>query len=758
MSSKNSISPNATTQILNRVSMKMFEPILEELYPDGQINGEEFVIGNIQGDAGSSMNINIGSKAGVWYDHTTGEGGKGAVYLIMGRFAICEKDAQNWLSDWLKDKGISFSEEDILELKAGRTKTEYIYRNWEGREVAVSVRNDWVENEKKKKKFSIRNPKTGEWKRPKGLIPCYNTDTIHQSEDDPIILVEGEKAAEALSGLGYLTTTSIGGAKAAAKTDWSILSGKDIIIWPDNDVAGDQYAQQVCSHLKAIQSASVCIVQPPLEWLEKYDAADAVDQGMSPKQIEEIIKSAQKVDLVKISEPSTDIKSEPDDGPTPLSIANRLLEQLPHAVNFNDTVSYWTEEFIYQSLDDGFLRKLAQREFGEYATAASVRNSVELFKNTTVVIENPAIKLPNDIIFAKNTDIKISPSELVEVAPDHLRYNSVRLPVSYYPEKQCPKFQSYLRDVFLDDSDCDDKIKFVQELMGYCLVFNVSWPVIVILFGRGANGKSVLIDIIEALLGAENVTSVNPKDFKSAFNRSKLIGKLANVVPELDTGEKLEDAVLKQLSSGDLIAVEQKYKNPTQARVQATNIFACNSLPYTRDLTFGLRRRMRLLGFNRTFSAKEQDPGLTDTIVENELEGVLVFALDGLQRLFAQKGFTEPESCVEAMKDWVKQVDHVQAFVEDCCAIEDTLRVKSGDLFEAYRNWCEENGVRNRHDATRLTTNIRNIHPSVERIRIGSDRGLIGIGLIDDNVQSFNAPVADFKVALANRVAKLEAA
>lgn len=756
MSSNNSISLNANTRVLNRVAMQKFEQLLQEIYPDGQINGEEFVIGNIQGDPGDSMNINIGSKAGVWYDHATGEGGNGAVYLIMGSQALCEKDAQCWLSDWLNNNGISVPERDISQTAKGRTKTEYVYRGKDGSEVAVSVRHDWIENGKQKKKFSIYNPKTGEWKRPKGKVPNYNTDTIHQKNDGAVIVVEGEKAADALSGLGYLSTTSIGGANAPAKTDWSVLLGKSVIIWPDNDAAGMQYADQVSGLIKAVGVSSIRVIQPPPEWREKFDAADAVELGMSRNQIDDILDSAELVDLNSVDAPHLSEKNSTDDAPTPLEVAIRLNELLPHAVNFNDTVSYWTEDFIYQFVEDGYLRQLAQREFGEHATAASVRNAVELFKNAVVVTIDPSVKLPNDVVFAKNTDIRGSASQIDTLTPDFKRYNSVRLPVTYEPNAMCPKFQTYLTDVFRDDEDSEDKIKFVQEVLGYCLVFNVSWPLIVVLFGRGANGKSVLIDVIEALLGAENVTSVNPKDFKSAFNRAKLVGKLANVVPELDTGEKLEDAVLKQLSSGDLIAIEQKYKNPTQARVQATNIFACNSLPYTRDLTHGLRRRMRLLSFNRTFSVEEQDPALAGDIVENELEGILKFAIDGLKRLFAQGRFTEPASCVEAMNEWVKQVDHVQAFVEERCNFGEGLRIKSGDLFDAYRDWCEENGIRNRHDSARLSQNIRNLHSEVERVRVGRDRGLTGIGLDMPNENTSPSNVTDFKTALSRRVAVQE--
>jgi hypothetical protein len=79
--------------------------------------------------------------------------------------------------------------------------------------------------------------------------PLYRLEIIRQRPDEPVFLVEGEKAADALAELGLLVTTSAHGSNAWKKTDWSPLVGRDLIAMPDNDDAGRKYIEDVIAHL-----------------------------------------------------------------------------------------------------------------------------------------------------------------------------------------------------------------------------------------------------------------------------------------------------------------------------------------------------------------------------------------------------------------------------------------------------------------------------------------------------------------------------
>ncbi len=84
----------------------------------------------------------------------------------------------------------------------------------------------------------------GDWVRPARPL-LYELDTIAADRSRPVILVEGEKCADALLCLGLLATTSMGGSNAAKYTDWSPIKGRQVIIWPDNDAPGVKYAHAV---------------------------------------------------------------------------------------------------------------------------------------------------------------------------------------------------------------------------------------------------------------------------------------------------------------------------------------------------------------------------------------------------------------------------------------------------------------------------------------------------------------------------------
>ena len=103
--------------------------------------------------------------------------------------------------------------------------------------------------------------------------PLYNLPAI--SAVDAVVLVEGEKCADALMRVGIVATTAMGGAATAIdKTDWSPLTGKTIAVWPDHDAAGAKYADAVITKLRSI-GAQVRRVTVPMDKPKKWDAADA---------------------------------------------------------------------------------------------------------------------------------------------------------------------------------------------------------------------------------------------------------------------------------------------------------------------------------------------------------------------------------------------------------------------------------------------------------------------------------------------------
>ena len=271
-------------------------------------------------------------------------------------------------------------------------------------------------------------------------------------------------------------------------------------------------------------------------------------------------------------------------------------------------------------------------------------------------------------------------------------YRTTQIPVAYEPQADAPLFCAFLAQVFSDDHDMLDKIKCVLELMGYTIMSHARHELFVMLIGPGANGKSVLLAVLEGLAGVDNVAGVQPANFSRTFQRGHLHQKLANIVTELKQGEVIADAELKAITSGEPSTVEHKFGAPFVMRPFATCWFGTNHMPHTRDFSEALFRRAVILQFNRTFAKHEQDPQLKDKLLA-ELPGILNLSLTAYARAL-NSGFTAPSSSHAAKQEWRLEADQVAQFVDDVCTRDAEARSTATNVFEAYRNWALDNGIK----------------------------------------------------------------
>jgi len=174
---------------------------------------------------------------------------------------------------------------------------------------------------------------------PPGKLPLYRGDVI---ADGMVLVVEGEKAADAAASIGINVVAASHGSNAADKTDWSPLAGRDVVIWPDHDDNGQKYAAEVAGIL-AGQGCDARIMQIPDGLSEKDDAADWIDQrdamlGDDIKAgIEEMIRAA----------PATDV---------PRPKTRKLLMRLGNTIDDDGTTYLWRRRFASGSINIVFSR------------------------------------------------------------------------------------------------------------------------------------------------------------------------------------------------------------------------------------------------------------------------------------------------------------------------------------------------------------------------------------------------------------------
>ncbi|NPU98910.1 MAG: DUF3987 domain-containing protein [Candidatus Omnitrophica bacterium] len=176
------------------------------------------------------------------------------------------------------------------------------YFNEEGNPVFYAVRFDLGDGKKDVIPQTLwRNKLTGalewRWKAYPAPRPLYNLHCLAGHPDRPVVVVEGEKAADAAARLFpyHVITTSPGGCQAAGKTDWMPIKGRDVIVWPDADDPGLKYADDVARLAHAAGAASVKVLPVLDEKPQGWDAADALAEGWTPERAVEYLKTAKSL-------------------------------------------------------------------------------------------------------------------------------------------------------------------------------------------------------------------------------------------------------------------------------------------------------------------------------------------------------------------------------------------------------------------------------------------------------------------------------
>jgi hypothetical protein len=249
--------------------------ILQFLLPGGKMVGPEYQAGDITGIAGDSLRISLrDSKFCVWSDFATGQKGGDIIDLWKAARRCDFQTAINQIEEYLNLKPVALpSKLKTKPRDLGPPTKTWHYKDRDGNITASITRYD---PEPGKKEFIPWDVSTKKHTNPIPR-PLYNLPGI--INEKRIVLVEGEKCADALISSGIPATTAMGGAKAPAeKTDWTPLIGKTVLIWPDNDDPGKQYAEHAKAAIERTGGA-VKILNVPEGKSPKWDAADAVSEG-----------------------------------------------------------------------------------------------------------------------------------------------------------------------------------------------------------------------------------------------------------------------------------------------------------------------------------------------------------------------------------------------------------------------------------------------------------------------------------------------
>jgi putative DNA primase/helicase len=307
---------------INSVALNCFESLLVSWFPAGKRDGREFKIGSINGEPGTSLSINI--DKGIWMDFSTDDKGSDPISLLAAIRQCSQGDAARELDAQLAAGGLTgtaetlkarpkskadewtplphspddCAEPDLTHYKHGKPSKTWTYRTAQGERVGIICRFD-VEGGKEVMPITWCRHDSGRegwrWKAFAKPRPIYKADAVAAFQPLPVLIVEGEKAAEAAQRLlpHLICVTWAGGSKAVELTDWSLLDHRKVVIWPDNDEPGIRAALAIQGFLPHAR-----IVQPP-DRPEGWDLADAEQEGWSTEQVRSYLK-ASKLDAPEV--------------------------------------------------------------------------------------------------------------------------------------------------------------------------------------------------------------------------------------------------------------------------------------------------------------------------------------------------------------------------------------------------------------------------------------------------------------------------
>jgi putative DNA primase/helicase len=342
----------------NRSLDSVLEICEEMLGLEGELQGTEFIALNPKrADTGlGSFKINV--STGAWADFAESDAKGGDLISLVAYLNDCSQtDAAKTLESFLSAETVSEHSSAEVQISSTRTKKRHWQTEpgiehipyiqamadeevaWEPKEIAARsgkgklVATYEYNNADNALHFMIcrfvlddgaktfaplslwkdaEGSLSWQWVMPQGLRPLYNLSKLADAPiSATVVIVEGEKAANALQVHlpDHVVVTSAGGARAPSKTDWSPLAGRKVIVWPDNDVAGKDYAEAVTVLLAGIQSApsvrgldldtlyrNLALLQDwnfeaKLPELNGWDAADVLDLEIAPGWIAQELKA-----------------------------------------------------------------------------------------------------------------------------------------------------------------------------------------------------------------------------------------------------------------------------------------------------------------------------------------------------------------------------------------------------------------------------------------------------------------------------------
>jgi len=724
--------------------LSRLESVLFTLYHAGKVRHGKFFVGDVLGSPGDSLEVVLeGEKAGLWTDRATAQGGDLFDLIAAHHHLDAHADFPMVLEI---AAGLSGSALVKLPRKSrrqapvddlGPATAKWDYCDADGKLLAVVYRYDPPGRNKEFRPWDAKRRKMA----PPEPRPLYNQPGIAQSSQ--VILVEGEKCAQALIDMGICATTAMHGANAPVdKTDWTPLAGRQVLIWPDRDKPGWEYADRASQALLMAGAASCHILYPPEDAPDGWDAADAKVEGFD---ITGFIAHGPRLQM-QLAEEYSLAEIAGRDGPTEesvwgtedalaLSFTRRYHQDWRYVAAWGKWMVWdgqrWRTEDTLAATDlirhvcrQAAIRSSNPKVAAKLASSSTVGGVERLARadrrhaaTTEEWDADPwALNTPGGVV-----DLKTGRNHA------HDRSDRMTKITTATPRGDCPTWRQFLIEVTGGDKALQD---YLQRMAGYALTGSTREHALFFLYGTGANGKSVFLNTLASILGnyATNAPMDTFMETRSDRHPTDMAGlRGARFVSSIETeqGRRWAESKVKSLTGGDKISARFMRQDFFEFFPQFKLFVAGNHKPAIRNIDEAMKRRLHLIPFTVTIPPEQRDKHLQQKLMA-ERDGILAWAVQGCLA-WQRDGLNPPDSVVSATDEYFEAEDAVGRWLEENCVFAANAKSLTAELFNDWKQWCDAAGE---FIGTQRRFSDLLITRGIEKWRNGTGlRGFRGIGL-----------------------------
>jgi P4 family phage/plasmid primase-like protien len=301
-----------------------------------------------------------------------------------------------------------------------------------------------------------------------------------------------------------------------------------------------------------------------------------------------------------------------------------------------------------------------------------------------------------------------------ELMPHDLTHFITQLaPCEYKPDASAPNFERFVVEIMSGE---EDRAKFLQRWCGYGCTGETREQVFTIHTGGGSNGKTLLFETLQNMLGssahggyvhtvASSLLVADRAGDRHPTEVADLHGKRFAMASETEDGAHLRESLLKLITGEDSVSARYMHRDFFTFKPALKINLRTNNKPVVRDQGNAIWRRILLVNYKETFGSQEniaskpgmklRDNNLAEKLLA-ERQGILNWLVRGAVDWYTN-GLRPPPSVFEAGRKYQSEQDRVAHFVRECCTLDpQAWSFLSGDfgLYDPYNAWCKSNGHR----------------------------------------------------------------